>query len=164
MTTSLRAPRHSMVAWSDDHALGLDELDAQHRLLFDLTNDLWHHLVRRSARNDVLATLTALERYALSHFSTEETFMRVTCYPHLEAHMAEHAAFVERVTREKTAVMRGEALSLDLLTFLKGWLSEHILRADKDFARMAQASHPELAQHPSDAPAPGFWQRLLNRL
>lgn len=164
MTTSLRHPRHTVVDWADEHALGLDELDAQHRLLFDLINDLWHHLVRRSARNDVLATLTALERYALSHFSTEETFMRVTCYPHLEAHMAEHAAFVERVTREKAAVMAGHALSFDLLTFLRDWLSEHILRADKDFARMASAAHPGVHLHPSEPPAPGFWQRLLARL
>lgn len=163
MTTSLRAQRHTVVDWSEDHALGLEELDAQHRLLFELINDLWHHLVRRSARADVLATLTALERYALSHFSAEETFMRVTCYPHLAAHMAEHAAFVERIARERTAVTEGQALSFDMLTFLKDWLSEHILQADKDFARMALASHPGLHPHAADEPLPSFWQRLRAR-
>ncbi|MDT7835102.1 bacteriohemerythrin [Aquabacterium sp. OR-4] len=163
MTTSLRAPRHAMVVWTDEHALGLDELDAQHRLLFDLTNDLWHHLVRRSARTEVLATLTALERYALSHFSAEETFMRVTCYPHIDAHTAEHAEFIERVSREKTAVMQGHALGFDLLSYLKNWLTEHILRADKDFAHLARACHPELALPADTAGAPGFWRRLRAR-
>ena len=161
MTTSLRQPRHSVVDWSDAHALGLEEIDAQHRLLFDLINDLWHHLVRRSARTDVQATLTALERCALSHFATEETFMRVTGYPHLAAHMAEHADFVDRIGREKTAVMRGQPLSFDLLSYLKGWLSDHILRADADFARMARTAHGALASpHASEPPSPSFWQRL----
>lgn len=163
MTTSLRAPRHTRVDWTQHHALGLDELDAQHRLLFELTNDLWHHLVRRSARNEVLATLSLLERYALSHFATEETFMRVTAYPHMAAHMGEHAAFIERIAHEKSLIMAGHPLSLDLLTFLKDWLGEHIQVADMDFARMAQVAHALPTAQPGIQPPLSIWQRLLAR-
>lgn len=163
MTTSLRAPRHTRVDWTQHHALGLDELDAQHRLLFELTNDLWHHLVRRSARNEVLVTLGLLERYALSHFATEETFMRVTAYPHMAAHMAEHAAFIERITHETAQIAAGHALSLDLLTFLKDWLGEHIEVADMDFARTAQIAHALPTSQGGANPPLSLWQRLLAR-
>lgn len=163
MTTSLRAPRHTVVDWTQHHALGLDELDAQHRLLFELANDLWHHLVRRSARNEVLASFTALERCVRSHFATEETFMRVTAYPHMAAHMAEHAAFVERIAHEKSLVTAGHPLRLDLLTFLKDWLGEHIQVSDMDFARMAQVAHALPTSRPGAAQPLSIWQRLLAR-
>lgn len=167
MTTRLRNPRHTVVDWTAHHALGLDEIDAQHRLLFELANDLWHQLVRRSARNEVLATLTMLERSALSHFATEETFMRVTAYAQAAAHMAEHQAFVERVAQEKSRLAAGHPLSLDLLSFLKQWLNEHIQVADVDFARMAQQAHAQPAAGArTDSRRPfalSLWQRLLAR-
>ena len=77
-----------------------------------------------------------LERYTLSHFVAEETFMRVTNYPDFVEHKQSHDAFAARVAKEKTAIKTGGmGLSFSLLRFLFDWLSNHILHADKSYAR-----------------------------
>ena len=66
-----------MVAWSSAYALGLEEIDVQHKMLFDLINALWDHIVQQSPKEGA-TPLGELERYTLSHFTAEETFMRVS--------------------------------------------------------------------------------------
>jgi hemerythrin-like metal-binding protein len=124
----------SVVAWSSSYALGLDEIDAQHKVLFDLINQLWHHMVQRSPLHAIMATIEELERYTLAHFTAEETFMRVIGYPHFDAHKKQHSAFILRVAKEKAAVTAGQGISFEVLTFLKDWLVDHILVSDKAYA------------------------------
>lgn len=124
-----------IVAWSKDYALGLDEIDAQHEVLFDLLNAIWEAIVRRAENAETIKLVEELERYTVSHFTAEEAFMRVTKYPHFVEHKRNHDAFVERVNREKMAVVTGgKGLSVDLVHYLKDWLVEHILMSDKAYA------------------------------
>ncbi|MFO1219981.1 MAG: bacteriohemerythrin [Burkholderiaceae bacterium] len=152
MTTAVRERRPSVVAWSRNYALGLDEIDDQHKMLFDLINRLWGHLVDNSDAATVKSTLEDLERYTLSHFTAEETFMRVTGYANFDAHKAQHAAFVQRVMREKAAVLAGKPISFEVLTFLKDWLVDHILVADKAYAD---------ATRKREEPPKSFWRRFF---
>ncbi len=154
MTTTTRSTRHAVVAWNEAYALGLQEIDEQHHQLFDLINDLWEHLVQHSPASAVLLTLTDLERYTLTHFTAEETFMRVMRYEGFDEHKAQHARFVARVAAERAGLQAGRELGFDVLTFLKDWLVDHILVADKAYA---------LASQPR-APAPSFWKRFFGRL
>ena len=152
MTTATRnSARPSVVAWSSAYALGLEEIDVQHKMLFDLIHVLWDHIVQQSPKEKVLATLGELERYTLSHFTAEETFMRVSGYPGFSEHKAAHTKFVQRVEREKAAIVAGNDLSFDVLTFLKDWLVDHILVADKAYAD---------AQQNRKAPT-SFWRRFF---
>jgi hemerythrin len=153
MMTTARTTRHAVVAWSDAYALGLEEIDHQHRELFALINDLWEHLVQHSPPDKVLATMSELERYTLSHFTAEETFMRVTRFEGFADHKAQHAKFVARMVAEKASVQAGKELSFDVLTFLKDWLVDHILVADKAYADA----------HKPKAPEPSFWRRFFGR-
>jgi hemerythrin-like metal-binding protein len=151
--TAPQAVKHSVVSWSQDYALGLDEIDEQHHALFDRINELWEHLVSHSPQHEVLATLDQLEHYTLSHFTAEETFMRVTRFEGFEAHKAAHAKFVARVAKEKAAVQAGQELSFEVLSFLKDWLVDHILVADKAYAD---------ATRPPPEPR-SFWGRFFGR-
>ena len=154
MTPTQRVTRHAVVSWNEAYALGLQEIDDQHRMLFELINDLWEHLVRHSPTSEVLHTLTELEKYTLTHFIAEETFMRVTRYAGFDEHKAQHGRFVERVAAEKLALLGGRELGFEVLTFLKDWLVDHILVSDKAYA---DATQPK-------APVPGFWRRFFGRL
>lgn len=152
-TTPPANAKYSVVAWSNAYALGLEEIDDQHKALFDLINKLWEHLVARSPQAKVLATLEQLEHYTLSHFTAEETFMRVTGYAGFEPHKAAHAKFVARIAQEKAAIKAGQDLSFDVLTFLKDWLVDHILVADKAYADV----------HKSHSGQRSFWGRFFGR-
>lgn len=133
------------VAWSDAYALNLPEIDAQHKTLFDILNELWLALVHKPEASEALKLIESLEQYTISHFTAEELFMRVVNYPKFEAHRAMHAAFIARIAEERVGIESGKKqVSLGLLHFLNDWLVDHILVADREYAgHFAQEQKPQ---------------------
>jgi hemerythrin-like metal-binding protein len=129
-----QANNKALVDWKDEYSIGLQEIDEQHEVLFDLINRLWAAIVKQAQTGDILKIVRELEHYTLSHFTAEETFMRVSEYPKFLDHKKQHEDFVARVAKEREAVMGGKSISLDLIRFLKDWLINHILVSDKDYA------------------------------
>lgn len=123
----------SLVMWQDSYALGMLEIDDQHKMLFDIMNRLWDGIVRGDKPADQAVLLGELERYTVTHFLEEELFMRSIEYPRIEEHMRMHHHFVQKIIDEKKRVMQGEQVSLNLLHFLRDWLANHILVEDKRY-------------------------------
>lgn len=142
-----------LIPWHDDYSLGLDQIDEQHRQLFDLMNRVWETLFSFVEESSDLASqlILELEQYAQTHFAQEEHFMRETGYPRLDSHRKAHVAFLSRVHAEKGALLQGNRVSLDLLLFLRDWLISHILVADRDYAGHAGYVGPALAVMPEAA-------------
>lgn len=132
--------RDSLVRWEDSYAIGLTEIDGQHKTLFDIMNHLWSAIVRRADAGEMAVILEELERYTISHFTAEETFMRVTGFTDFEAHKEQHRIFVEKITDARKASQSGQQTSLELLHFLKDWLVTHILVKDKAYAEQYKAA------------------------
>lgn len=125
---------NALVGWKDEFSIGLQEIDEQHQALFELINRLWTAIVKQASTEEILKIVMDLERYTLSHFTAEETFMRVSEYPGFPQHKKEHEEFVARIAKERQSVTGGKTISLDLIQFLKDWLINHILVSDKDYA------------------------------
>lgn len=123
-----------LVTWQSNYALGMQEIDAQHKMLFDIMNHLWEGIVTNADTAHIVRVLEELEHYTVLHFTEEEMFMRNIGYPHFEAHVALHRRFVQKISEEKTKILQGQHLSLDLLHFLRDWLANHILVEDKRYA------------------------------
>lgn len=137
----------SLVAWSDEFSLKMPEIDAQHRVLIDLINQVWSATV--ASKPDAAKTLQIveeLEKYTLTHFTAEEIFMREMNYGDFKRHKQAHDQFVARISEEKQKIIGGHRLSLEIVHFLKDWLINHILVSDKDYAaHCAQRSAPKSA-------------------
>jgi hemerythrin-like metal-binding protein len=86
-------------------------------------------------RAETLKVLTDLEHYTVTHFAAEEEFMRATEYPHLARHKEAHQVFILRIARERAEILDGGHLTLDIVEFLRDWLVNHILVADKAYAK-----------------------------
>lgn len=124
----------SLVAWSDEFNLGMEEIDAQHSILIDLINQVWVAAVKKPDRAEALRVLEELEKYTITHFTAEEIFMREINYGDFDQHKEEHTKFVARIAEEKAKVVAGGAVTLGIIHFLKDWLINHILVADKQYA------------------------------
>ena len=122
-----------LVRWSQQYALGLDEIDEQHRVLIVLINDIWKAIVKREEKTKLFELVGELEKYTIAHFAAEEAFMRVTDYPGFAQHKVEHQKFVDRVAKERQLAVEQGVLSLDLMYFLRDWLIDHILMSDKAY-------------------------------
>ena len=127
------------LTWAPSLATGIRQIDLQHRELIDLVAEFeLAHEAGDTARivEDILQRLTA---YALFHFATEETLMRAMpgCHLHGTAHVREHNIFGEKMAalRELSRAER-HAETTALLDYLKQWLTNHILKTDKELATL----------------------------
>lgn len=125
----------ALIEWKDSFSVGNDEIDRQHKRLFQLTNELHDGMMRGEGRAVVGSLLEQVISYTKTHFAAEEQMMAQAQYPDLPAHRAKH----QDLTRQVTAIYDeyrsgGAVVTLKVLTFLKDWLQNHILETDKRYS------------------------------
>lgn len=124
-----------IVAWNEGYSVGMTEIDAQHKVLLDLINQLWTAIVNRCSLDDQMKLIEGLERYTVLHFTEEENFMQSVKYAGFERHQKFHQAFIQKIAAEKSSLQSTKHISLDIVHFLNDWLVQHIMVEDKSYAR-----------------------------
>lgn len=126
------------VRWSDDLAIGIDWVDAQHRDMVTLLAELWQ-AARDPARQSELAGLLArFQQHARDHFAEEESRLEARGLA-VSDHRRGHLALLDELDRfAETWRARPEALTSEYLGF---WLLDHIRGSDRrDFAGWAEGA------------------------
>jgi len=59
--------------------------------------------------------------------------MRQKNYPALTAHIAEHTKLVHRVAELQEGLRKDDVLTIEVMTFLRDWLTTHIMKVDKQY-------------------------------
>lgn len=134
------------IRWTEALSVGVEEIDRQHRELFDTSARLIEGVGRNGVTGEVARTVAFLERYVTSHFALEEYYMKRKYYPAYPAHKAEHTAFIADFYDFREKLDR-DGTTPDLVTrmaeWLGGWLVEHIGRQDRALgAFLRQAEDP----------------------
>ena len=125
-----------LLLWGPMLEVGVKEIDAQHRKLVDLANELSDAQIAGKAKDALGKTLAELVRYTVSHFATEERLMDQHKYPATAEHKQLHKDLVKTVSDFKAKFDKGDAaLSQDVMNFLRDWLTKHIMNTDKTFAK-----------------------------
>ncbi|MEY4750096.1 MAG: hypothetical protein RIQ60_2310 [Pseudomonadota bacterium] len=125
-----------LITWGPMLAVGVKEIDDQHKKLVELVNQLNDAMHAGQGKETLAPVLNELVRYTVYHFGTEERLMAQHKYVDSPAHKAEHVKFVETVGAFKKKFDAGNAmLSTEIMNFLRDWLSKHILQTDKKFAK-----------------------------
>lgn len=126
----------SLMKWSDDLLIHIDELDDQHRNLFLLINRLIVHKRTNGPREELLDLLHVLSAFAQTHFRSEDHHMADTRYPLASEHHKEHQTFTTSIQHFMRDYEKGdEDLSDNLLLFLRGWWTVHVSESDQLFAK-----------------------------
>lgn len=123
--------------WKDRYKIGVEEIDRQHRALFDKTEELlktvWEERPEQN-RSKCIDAISFLKNYAVEHFAAEEAYQAKIDYPGLDAHRRLHKDFVSILLRlERRLVESDFALSdiKELIGFLSAWLIYHVANADQ---------------------------------
>lgn len=124
-----------LISWNDSLSVGIDEIDEQHKILVQLLNDLNQAINENHGKEACLAILDRLVDYTRIHFAVEEALMRIFEYSDYENHKAAHEALIEEVLSMRHEITHtGRKISIELLYFLKKWLTLHIVESDKRYA------------------------------
>lgn len=122
---------------------GIPLIDGEHETLFEIigeANDLVKAELLHDKYDEIVAILGKLTDYTREHFQDEEEYMESISYPGLEAQKMAHRAFVsklEEIDLEQVDQNQQKYLE-ELMEFLFGWLSNHILKSDKLIAEAIQ--------------------------
>ena len=133
-STGVSPDDEDLIAWDRSFQFDIDDIDRQHRRLIDLINQL-HNAMRKRAGHTVLAsTLDELAQYTRQHFENEEALMEESGYADLDAHRQLHRKLVDQVVAFKQRFASGDAtVSMELMTFLRNWLLDHIDKVDRQY-------------------------------
>jgi hemerythrin-like metal-binding protein len=124
----------ALLTWNSRYSVGVEAMDNQHTVLFGLLNDLHAAMMRGQARILTGPLLLRLVEYTHTHFSAEEQMMAAARYPGLAIHRLKHRELIKQVEEYAARFENGEiTLNLDLMNFLRDWLSNHIQVVDHEY-------------------------------
>ena len=122
------------VAWSENYSLGNEQLDEQHKQLFEFVSNLVGACIDGSSTEKLSETLDFLVNYAIRHFSDEEELQLRYNYPDYINHKKLHDDFKGTVTELVERFQSSESpseLNNDINKIVVRWLVNHIQREDK---------------------------------
>lgn len=129
-----QAASDKFVQWTSKLDLNVPAIDKQHRMLCGYINDLYTAMKNNRTNEELRSIVKKLRDYTASHFSDEEKHFLSTAYPGAREHQAIHKKFVDRLNEFEKNLESGTAtVSMDLLTFLKDWLINHIAGTDPTY-------------------------------
>lgn len=125
----------SMVTWSQDFSVSIQEIDDQHKVIVDLINEVNDAVSGDNNPETVGKVIERLVDYTKVHFLIEEALMRMFRYPDYEQHKKIHGKLLERVLAFQKQYAKGNAqIGQELLYFLRDWLLSHIMKVDREYS------------------------------
>ena len=121
------------IPWNDMLATGHAVMDADHKNLVKLFNQLTDSVKKRKGKIACSNLLDKIIEHTKAHFELEELLMAEHHYPKTGQHTAEHALLMKQAHNYKAKFEAGSPGShIPLIHFPEDWLTFHILAADKE--------------------------------
>jgi hemerythrin len=122
-----------MIAWTPSLAVGLEEIDDQHKEWFRRAGAFLDGLEHRTTE-EVTALLTYLRSYSLMHFAAEESLMKDLKYPKFPGHKAQHERFMRELEKLSTEHKRTHLEPMRVAALLGCWMTDHVSLTDQQLA------------------------------
>ena len=123
-----------MMEWNDSLSCNHNGIDNQHKKLIEIINKVSAALVAEEYEFEkVVDIVTDLDSYIDEHFKFEEKLMKKNDFPESKEHLSEHNDL--RIKMDKMNIFdvkNHEEFFSDLLIYLIEWLTNHIMKIDKN--------------------------------
>jgi hemerythrin-like metal-binding protein len=125
-----------MFMWDQSYATGNADIDAQHKQLFSVTDELQNAMKTGQSKAILGQTLGKLIDYTVKHFAFEQALLASKGYAETASHRAIHDQFTARIKKLKADHDAGTlGVGVELMTTLQKWLAEHIKGTDMRYAK-----------------------------
>ena len=132
----------TLFQWTPDYAVGIEEIDREHRRLFKLTGRVHQAMLAGKGRQILESLLISLVNYTSYHFAHEEQVMERTGYPDLRMHRIQHEDLRSRVAAMQDRWASGEVMMTPEVTqFLMEWLKIHTTTSDRRIGEFLDGAH-----------------------
>ncbi len=126
------------IVWKDNLATGINEIDNQHKELFDRINKLFQACHSGQGTKEVINVMSFLENYVIEHFSCEEKLQLKSNFPNYAEHKKQHEEFKAEITNLKQELSAGAdstSFVIKINNLIVNWLLNHIKKSDKELSQ-----------------------------
>jgi hemerythrin len=121
----------TLIEWKDDYALGIPEVDFEHREMIALINKLYGSMHDGAHAQEVQTFLAEVHARIAAHFALEERLMRQIRYHEYAAHKADHELLLDDILDIMDAAEGEDDFDPDeLAARLDHWFSDHFKTFD----------------------------------
>ncbi len=124
---------HKLI-WEDKYSVGVEEIDNQHKHLFEIVNEIFDGMGKGMTEEKLLKIISALVEYKKGHFETEEKYFVKFNYENTGEHVKQHHYFdsrIEEIIKKHQGDVDG--LAFELVDFIEDWLIVHLMEADQKY-------------------------------
>ncbi|MCD8039238.1 MAG: hemerythrin family protein [Lachnospiraceae bacterium] len=146
-----------MFQFTDDCMIGIEQIDDEHRALFNLLNKAGALLANdfgSDCYEELKEIIGELDSYAEQHFAHEEAYMLEIRDPELIRQRAQHSYFREKIRDFEfvniDADEEQQRVLTELVNFLARWLYRHILGSDIMIGKMPPLEEWMLRENPCE--------------
>jgi hemerythrin len=120
--------------WRPEYNVSVKAFNEDHKKLFGYLNELQRGLSSGLGVSSMGYIIKGLVDYTIEHFRREEILMGKYQYPEYEIHRDEHNKLLDEVGQFYSEFQEGKStFSLELLSFLNEWVTNHILNTDMKY-------------------------------
>ena len=126
------------IEWQDNLLVGVEEIDRQHKLLFEKYNAFFTAYSEGRADEEVIRLLGFLGDYVATHFADEERLQKRIGFPDYQKHREQHLELTRKVAELKEHLKNegpGPSIIASAGLLMTGWLIGHISVMDRAIAR-----------------------------
>jgi hemerythrin len=123
-----------MLEWNDKFSVGISMIDEEHKKLIGILNKVIFAKGHNNNPEELREVLREMTNYALTHFKTEEAYMKEFNYPEYQDHKEEHRDFSTEIIAYYDKVIKGDCqIANEIIEYLKWWFVNHIQVTDKKY-------------------------------
>jgi len=129
-----------IVTWESKYATEIEGIDAQHKALVDLINQLYKASMTRNESMDTVfrESMSHMVEYVRFHFSAENGLMGRIGYPNYNEHKKQHETLVKKIIDAAKSYEEGHIYAPNnFVRDLRDWVLSHIAISDKSYATFA---------------------------
>jgi hemerythrin-like metal-binding protein len=126
----------ALLVWDEKYSVNVAEIDAQHKRLFEMINNLFHALEESKAQEQLEPILKGFIDYAGYHFATEEKYFHEFNYPQTDEHIRAHNMYTAKIQElMKKSAGDKTSVSVELMDFVEDWLIQHVTGMDQLYSK-----------------------------
>jgi len=125
---------HKMIEWEDKFSLGISIIDEEHKKLIGILDKAIFAKEHNANMEEIKEVLREMNNYTITHFTTEEAYMKAFNYPEYQDHKEEHRVFSTEIIAYTYKVIKGGyQIISEIIEYLKQWLVNHIQICDRKY-------------------------------
>jgi hemerythrin len=131
------------LVWEPKYTVHVEDLDAQHQKLFNITNNILD--LYEDGSGELYPSLQSLVEFLCTHIRSENAVMISCDYPGYASQTSQHSKFLDKMQDFLGSYKENDKdLTFKILSYLHDWIYSHTVDMDLKYGQHLIGTRPKL--------------------